>query len=402
MERDNELRERAVQVIPGGMYGHMSVLRRMPPEYPQYFERADGCRLWDVDGNEYIDYMCSYGPMIAGYGNPRIRAAADAQRARMDIANAPAAVIVDLAERLVQQVTHAEWAMFSKNGNDATTICVMCARARADKPVILVANGAYHGAQPWANYMSKGTPSDEHQYFQPYQFNNVTSLDEAASKVRGRLAGIIVSAFRHDAGHHQELTDPGFARRVREICDEEQAALILDDVRAGLRMSLDASWSAIGVHPDLSAWGKGLANGEPLAAVLGNDLYRDAMTKIFVTGSFWYQAAPMAAAIETLDVLRELNGPRLMGHLGQQLRDGLYEQAQRHGHGIIQSGPPQMPTLMFEDDPKAEKGMAFCGFAIKEGVFLHPWHNMFLSTSHTEEDIGQTLEATDRAFRQLG
>lgn len=402
MERDNELRERAAQVIPGGMFGHMSVLRRMPPEYPQYFERADGCRLWDVDGNEYIDYMCSYGPMIAGYGNPRIRAAADAQRARMDIANAPAAVIVDLAERLVQQITHADWAVFAKNGNDATTICVMCARARSDKPVILVADGAYHGAQPWANYMSKGTPSDEHQYFHPYQFNNITSLDEAASKVRGRLAGIIVSAFRHDAGHHQELTDPGFARRVREICDGEQAALILDDVRAGLRLSLDASWSAIGVHPDLSAWGKGLANGEPLAAVLGNDLYRDAMTKIFVTGSFWYQAAPMAAAIETLDVLRELNGPRLMGHLGQQLRDGLYEQAQRHGHGIIQSGPPQMPTLMFEDDPKAEKGIAFCGLTAKEGVYLHPWHNMFLSTAHTEDDIGQTLEATDEAFRKLG
>ena len=402
MERDNELRERAAQVIPGGMFGHMSVLRRMPPEYPQYFERADGCRLWDVDGNEYIDYMCSYGPMIAGYGNPRIRAAADAQRARMDIANAPAAVIVDLAERLVQQITHADWAVFAKNGNDATTICVMCARARSDKPVILVADGAYHGAQPWANYMSKGTPSDEHQYFHPYQFNNITSLDEAASKVRGRLAGIMVSAFRHDAGHHQELTDPGFARRVREICDGEQAALILDDVRAGLRLSLDASWSAIGVHPDLSAWGKGLANGEPLAAVLGNDLYRDAMTKIFVTGSFWYQAAPMAAAIETLDVLRELNGPRLMGHLGQQLRDGLYEQAQRHGHGIIQSGPPQMPTLMFEDDPKAEKGIAFCGLTAKEGVYLHPWHNMFLSTAHTEDDIGQTLEATDEAFRKLG
>ena len=402
MERDNELRERAAQVIPGGMFGHMSVLRRMPPEYPQYFERADGCRLWDVDGNEYIDYMCSYGPMIAGYGNPRIRAAADAQRARMDIANAPAAVIVDLAERLVQQITHADWAVFAKNGNDATTICVMCARARSEKPVILVADGAYHGAQPWANYMSKGTPSDEHQYFHPYQFNNITSLDEAASKVRGRLAGIIVSAFRHDAGHHQELTDPGFARRVREICDGEQAALILDDVRAGLRLSLDASWSAIGVHPDLSAWGKGLANGEPLAAVLGNDLYRDAMTKIFVTGSFWYQAAPMAAAIETLDVLRELNGPLLMGHLGQQLRDGLYEQAQRHGHGIIQSGPPQMPTLMFEDDPRAETGIAFCGLAAKEGVYLHPWHNMFLSTAHTEDDIGRTLEATDEAFKKLG
>ncbi|MCS5568145.1 MAG: aminotransferase class III-fold pyridoxal phosphate-dependent enzyme [Pseudomonadales bacterium] len=402
MERDSELKDRADRVIPGGMYGHMSVLKRMPPEYPQFFERAEGCHLWDVNGNEYIDYMCSYGPMIAGYANPRIRAAADAQRAQMDIANGPAPVIVDLAERLVDQVSHAEWAMFAKNGNDATTICVMCARARSDKPVILVAKGAYHGAQPWANYMSKGKPTDEHQYFQPYEFNNVTSLDEAASKVHGRLAGIIVSAFRHDAGHHQELTDPKFAHRVREICDHEEAALILDDVRAGLRLSLDASWSALGVNPDLSAWGKGIANGEPLAAVLGNELYRDAMTKIFVTGSFWYQAAPMAAAIETLDVLNEVNGPQLMERLGQQLRDGLYEQAQRHGHGIIQSGPPQMPTLMFEDDHRAETGIAFCGLAAKEGVYLHPWHNMFLSTAHTEDDIRRTLEATDEAFRKLG
>jgi len=401
MERDSELRERAAQVIPGGMYGHMSVLRRMPPEYPQYFERAEGCHLWDVDGNEYIDYMCSYGPMIAGYANPRIRAAADAQRAQLDIANAPAPVIVELAERLVKQISHADWAVFAKNGNDATTICVMCARACADQPVILVANGAYHGAQPWANYMSKGTPKEDHQHFLPYQFNNIESLDEAASKAHGRLAGIIVSAFRHDAGHHQELTDLQFAKRVREICDREGAALILDDVRAGLRLSLDASWSALGIHPDLSAWGKGIANGEPLAAVLGNDFYREAMTKIFVTGSFWYQAAPMAAAIETLNVLSEQNGPQLMERLGQQLRSGLYEQAQRHGHGIIQSGPPQMPTLMFEDDPKAEKGIAFCGLAVKEGVYLHPWHNMFLSTAHTENEIEKTLEATDRAFRQL-
>ncbi|MCE2407334.1 MAG: aminotransferase class III-fold pyridoxal phosphate-dependent enzyme [Pseudomonadales bacterium] len=82
---DAQLRVRASRVIPGGMYGHMAMHRGMPDGYPQFFERADGCRLWDVDGNEYIDFMCSYGPMIAGYGNPRIRAAADSQRDRMDI-----------------------------------------------------------------------------------------------------------------------------------------------------------------------------------------------------------------------------------------------------------------------------------------------------------------------------
>ena len=96
MSRNDELKARAEAVIPGGMYGHMSTYRMLPEGYPQYFERADGCRLWDVDGNEYIDFMCSYGPMIAGYANPRVRAAADAQRNQIDIANAPAAVIVDL------------------------------------------------------------------------------------------------------------------------------------------------------------------------------------------------------------------------------------------------------------------------------------------------------------------
>lgn len=401
MQKDQELRDRAERVIPGGMYGHMSV-RRMPAGYPQYFARAEGCRLWDVDGREFIDYMCSYGPMIAGYGNPRIRAAADAQREVLDIANAPGPIIVDLAERFVTQVSHADWAVFAKNGNDATTTCLMCARAKNQKPVILVAKGAYHGAQPWANKMAPGTPDEEHQNFVPFVFNDIESLQSAVAANSGRIAGVMVSAFRHDAGHRQELTDPAFARRVRELCDAEGAALILDDVRAGLRLSMDSSWSELGVQPDLSAWGKAIANGEPLAAVLGSEAYRQAMASVFVTGSFWYQAAPMAAAIETLDVLAEQNAPQRLAQLGQQLRDGLYEQAQRHGHGLVQSGPPQMPTVMFEDDAEFTKGFKFCELLIDEGVYFHPWHNMFLSTAHTETDIEQSLEATERAFARLG
>jgi len=169
------------------MYGHMSTYRLLPPRYPQYFERAEGCRLWDADGNEYIDFMCSFGPMIAGYGNPRIRAAADAQRDRLDIANGPPALIVDLAERFVRQVGHAEWAIFAKNGNDATTVCNMVARARSEKRKILVAEGAYHGAAPWANRMSRGTPAEDHVHFPTYRYNDVASLD-AASRAAASLS----------------------------------------------------------------------------------------------------------------------------------------------------------------------------------------------------------------------
>jgi glutamate-1-semialdehyde 2,1-aminomutase len=278
----------------------------------------------------------------------------------------------------------------------------MVARAKSEKRKILVAAGAYHGAQPWANRMSRGIPAEEHANYPTFIYNDVDSLRAAAEDSAGDLAGIAVSAFKHDAGHPQELVDPAFARAVRQICDAEGAALILDDVRAGLRLSLDASWATLGVQPDLSAWGKALANGEPLSAILGSEAYRDAASQIFVTGSFWYQAAPFAAALATLDVLEELDAPTRLRELGESFRAGLAEQAQRHGHAIQQTGPPQMPTVMFEDDPKVSKGRAFCGHALANGVYLHPWHNMFLSVAHTERDIEQALAATARAFQALG
>ncbi len=399
--RDQALRERAQRVLPNGMYGHMAVRPRLPDAYPQFFERTSGCRMWDVDGNEYIDFICAYGPMIAGYGNERIRAAADAQRERLDMANGPPAALLEFAEKFTRQVSHADWAIFAKNGNDATTVCNMIARSRSTKRKILVCETAYHGSQPWANRMSRGTPPEEHVHYPTYRFNDVESLTAAADAASGDLAGIVVSTYRHDVPHTQELVDPAFARKVREICDAEGAALILDDVRGGLRLSLDASWSEFGIRPDLSAWGKAIANGEPLAGVLGGDHYRDAAEKVFVTGSFWYQGAPFAAASETLDVLAETDAPRYMERLGQQFRDGLYEQAQRHGHGILQSGPPQMPMLQFEDDPDTKKGFAFCVNALRHGVYLHPWHNMFLSVAHTEADIEEALEGTEKAFAEL-
>ena len=373
----------------------------MPAGYPQFFSRAQGARLWDADGREYIDYICAYGPMIVGYGNQRVRDRANAQRAAMDLGNGPTATVVELAEKLVGMVDHADWAVFSKNGNDATTTCVMAARAYAGKSKVLVANGAYHGSQPWANRRAPGAPATEHDAFPTYDYNDTASLERTVRECSGDLAGIMVSAFRHDAGSHQELVDPEFAHAVRRLCDEHDAALILDDVRAGFRLSLDASWSLLGIKPDLSAWGKALANGEALAATLGSDRYRDAMASVFVTGSFWYQPVPMAAALETLDIVTEENAPLRLEALGMRLRQGIDQIAELHQQRVRQSGPPQMPTIMFEDDPNSKRGFAFCSALIERGVYFHPWHNMFLSLAHTEADIDQTLDAVDGAMKAL-
>jgi glutamate-1-semialdehyde 2,1-aminomutase len=195
------------------------------------------------------------------------------------------------------------------------------------------------------------------------------------------------------------LPDPAFAARARAITEEKGAALILDDVRAGFRLSLHGSWDTIGVQPDLSAWSKAIANGYALAAVTGNERFRKAASQLYATGSFWCGAVSMAAALATLDVLEQANAPEHMRAMGQRFRDGIAAQAARHGVGVRQSGPPQMPTILFDDDPDCALGSRFTAEALQRGVYLHPKHNMFLSLAHTPSDIDFALAVTDEAFK---
>jgi glutamate-1-semialdehyde 2,1-aminomutase len=155
-DADRRLRERARCVIPGGMYGHQDA-GPLPPEYPQFLRGGRGARIWDVDGNEYVDLMCSYGPVVLGHQHPAVQEAAAAQAAMGDCQNGPGEVMVDLAELLVATVQHADWAMLAKNGTDATTMCATIARAQTGRRKILVATGAYHGAAPWCTPRPAGT-----------------------------------------------------------------------------------------------------------------------------------------------------------------------------------------------------------------------------------------------------
>lgn len=397
---DVALRARARRVIPGGMYGHMRG-EGLPAGYPQFFARGEGCHLWDVNGRRYIDFMCSWGPIILGHQHPQVAEAALRQAALGDCLNGPSERMVELAERLVALLPHAGWAMFAKNGTDATTTCVTIARATTGRRKILTAKGAYHGAIPWCTPNPLGVTAEDRAHLLHFTFNDIASLEAAVDQAGGDLAGILVSAFRHDYAQDQHLPDPAFARRLRQLCDATGAALILDDVRAGFRLSMHGSWDTLGVEPDLSAWSKAIANGYALAAVTGNDRFRDAASRIYVTGSFWYSAVAMAAALATLDCLERENGPERMRAMGQRFRDGIAAQAKAAGIGVRQSGPPQMPTILFDDDATFAKGERFCAEALKRGVYLHPKHNMFLSAAHTEADIDEALAATQQAFAAL-
>ena len=396
---DTELRRRAKAVVPNGMYGHQNM--NALPAIPQYIARSRGARLWDVDGNEYVDLMCSWGPVILGHGDPVVEQAAERQRRQGDCLNGPAPVMVELAEAMVANVADADWAMFAKNGTDATTMCCTIARAATGRKMILVAEGAYHGAAPWCTPFPAGVTAADRANLLQFQFNDIASIRAAAGDHADDVAAIIVSPFRHDAGFDQELVDPTFAKDVRAYCDEIGAALILDDVRAGFRLHLAGSGEAFGVQPDLACYSKAIANGYALAAVTGTDRYRDAAGGIFVTGSFWMGAVDMAAGLATITELASRDAVSRMRDLGQQLRTGILDGATRWGFDVHYTGPSQMPNLLFANDSDYALSVAFSAEAQARGVYVHPKHNWFVSAAMTDADLDMALTGLDGAFGAL-
>ncbi|MFL2793623.1 MAG: aminotransferase class III-fold pyridoxal phosphate-dependent enzyme [Paracoccaceae bacterium] len=240
----------------------MSV-KKLPFGYPQFFSKAKDSRIWDLDGNCYIDFMCGYGPNILGYNNADVDQAVNEQRKKLDLGNGPSALVVDLAEKITTLVDSADWALFAKNGTDATTTCLTISRAATGKKKILVAKGSYHGSAPWCTPVATGVVEEDISNLIFFEYNDSASLEDAEKKAGADLAGIILTAFRHDVRKDQELPKKTFLQKAREICDKKNAVLILDDVRAGFRLNRSGSWCDYGVKPDLTAFSKAIGNGIP-------------------------------------------------------------------------------------------------------------------------------------------
>ncbi len=396
--KDMALRERARAVIPNGMYGHQNA-SILPPNFPQFFSRADGAHLWDADGNRYIDYMCAYGPILLGYRHPGVdRAAAEVQDAG-DCMNGPTEKMVELAELLVDITPWADWAWFAKNGTDATVYAASLARTATGRNAILRAGGAYHGASP--TWMAGG-PEDSAEGMIEYTFNDLASVRAALDAAEGAAAAVIVSAFRHDVGYDQELPTVEFAQGVRDLCDTNGILLILDDVRGGFRIDMAGSWAPLGIDPDLSIYCKAIGNGHPISALLGRDHLSEAVAATFATGSYWFTGAPMAAAHATITAMQETDGIARLDRIGTALREGWQQAADAHGVGIRQTGPVSIPLMLFDGDDFSTRDVPrayrFSAELADRGVYLHPVHNGFLSTAISDEDIAHTIEASNEAF----
>ncbi len=390
--------ERAMKVVPGGIYGHQTPALLVPGSYPYFFARGEGSHVWDVDGNEYIDYMCSYGPIVVGHRHPAVEEAALAQMRLGNCFNSPSPLWVELAEYLVEKTPFADWAVFAKNGSDVCTWAVEVARAATGRKRVVKAEGAYHGTHAWCSPLPGGITPEDRANVLEVPWDDLAALERLVVAERETIAALILTPFRHDAFHDSEMASDGYFAGVRRLCDANGIVFILDDVRAGFRMHMGGSGEVIGVRPDLACYCKAIANGYPLAACVGRDALRAAAQDVFFTGSYFTSAVPMAAALACLRELEASDGIARMERLGTRLCRGLEETARRHGLEVVTSGHPALPFMSFRDDPGQSLNRPFCGAAAERGVYFHPHHNWFLSAAHTDADIDRTLDVADAAF----
>lgn len=396
-----EIFQRAAKVIPGGIYGHTSPASNLPESFPYYAESAQGCRYKDVDGQEYIDFLCGYGTISLGYKHPVVEEAVTKQREKGTLFNHPTAHQPELAELFTELIDFADWAVFGKNGSDMTTWAIQVAREHTKRKKILKVKDAYHGVDPWCNSNTGGKISEDTAHIHEFPWNDLDQLEHLLRTYQDEVAGIILTPYHHPTFADQEMPPHGFHQTIRKLCDNHGIVLILDDIRAGFRLTLNGSHTLFDFEPDLACYCKAIGNGYTLSATVGKDHLRIPATKVFLTGSYWNDATAMAASIATLQEMQRCQLPEKLKSTGTQLTNGIQKLAKNHGHQVTISGPPALPYLRFTHEHNFLQLQQFCGFAAEEGVILHPHHNWFLCGAHRPEDIEEALSAIDRAFSKL-
>lgn len=402
-QKSRELFQKASRLIPCGIYGHFSPAPLIPPDhYPFYAETASDARITDVDGNEFVDYMCAYGPMVLGYNHEGVDMAAAAQREKGNCLSMPSPIMVELAEKLVDTVSIADWAFFAKNGNDVTTYALMTARKATGRKKIVCIKGGYHGVAPWTQgFGHHGILEEDNRHIIRIPWNDIGALEAAIDQNPDQIAGFMACPYHHPTFVDNEMPADGYWQNVERICRRHGIVLIVDDIRCGFRLDIRGSNEYFGFKPDLICFCKAIANGYPISALVGIEALKNDAAKVFYTGSYWFSAVPMAAAIATIDEMKRINATGVMLSFGEKLRDGLIGAAQRHGFDLKVTGHPAMPYLRITDDPTLMLHQKWCGECTRRGAFFTSHHNWFVSTAHNDEDLELTLQIADAAFEAV-
>lgn len=403
--KSREAFARAFKVIPSGIYGHQGPSEGcyIPQSaWPFFSSRAKGSHFWDLDGNDFIDYMCGYGPNVLGYCDEDVDAAALEQLKKENCVTIPSSVMVDFAELLVDTVDSADWAFFAKNGNDVTSLAVLTARAATRRKKIVFFNGYYHGVSPWTQKLDYPGVLEEDVVNNLYvDFNDFPALEKLFGDHRGEIAGLIAQPYMHGNFKDNFFPSEGYWQKVRKLCDDHGVVLIIDDVRAGFRLDLAGSDHFFGFKADLICFCKALANGYNVSALCGREALKDAVSSLTFTGSYWMSAVPFAAGIACINKLKAINAPKLFDELGRKLTDGFSTAASNNGFHLVVSGAPSLFYLRLADDDSLMIHQRWIAECVKRGIFLTSHHNHFINAALTSKDINLSVEIAEDAFHAV-
>jgi len=238
----------------------------------------------------------------------------------------------------------------------------------------------------------------DHDHVIRIPWNDIPALENAIAGNPGQIAAFIASPYHHPVFVDNEMPAEGYWQTVEKVLRKHGIVLIVDDVRCGFRLHLGGSNEFFGFKPDLICFCKAIANGYPISALVGTEALKTAAAKVFHTGSYWFSAGPMAAALATLKELKRIDGPKILHETGQKLNDGLVRIAASHGYTLRVTGDPGMAYYRITDDPTMMLHQAWCGECTRRGAFFTSHHNWFVSTAHTEQDLQRTWDICDDAF----
>jgi glutamate-1-semialdehyde aminotransferase len=366
---------------------------------PLFLQRGKGCRVWDVDGNEFIDYVQGLLPNILGYAHDEVNAAVAEQHSKGHSFSLPHPVEVELAERLIRIIPCAEMVRFGKNGSDATAGAVRVARAFTGRDRIACCG--YHGWQDWfigTTSRNQGVPAGVRSLTHPFPYNDLKSLAELFHNHSGEFAAVIMEPVNFVE------PQPGYLEAVKEITHRHGALLIFDEICTGFHFGLGGAQKLYGVAPDLACFGKAMGNGFPISAVVGRADVMRLFEDIFFSFTFAGEAGAMVAALKVLDILEHTDALAQMKANGQRLQDGFNSLARQASlsNRFQCIGRPQWSALKFRDasgnDSLLERSL-FQQEAIKRRILILTTHNM--TAAHDTPSVEQTLEGYAGIFRTL-